>query len=77
MSGQAAFDKLVRPTVQEREDGMSDQEGGGIYGEEELAAPDWRLRAGPRNKPTQKEREREKKSTKQHTYRSETGVHVA
>ena len=24
---------------------------------EELAAPDWRVRAGPRNKPTQKERE--------------------
>ena len=26
-------------------------------GEEELAAPDWRVRAGPRSKPTQRERE--------------------
>ena len=25
-------------------------------GEEELAAPDWRVRAGPRSKPTQRER---------------------
>ena len=25
--------------------------------EEELTAPDWRVRAGPRNKPTQRERE--------------------
>ena len=25
--------------------------------EEELATPDWRVRAGPRNRPTQKERE--------------------
>ena len=27
-----------------------------IDGEEELAAPDWRVRAGPRSKPTQRER---------------------
>ena len=76
MSGQAAFDKPVRPAalcrgvtadnrkvgwseetelngVEER-DKMSVEEGNEIDGEEELAAPDWRVRAGPRNKPTQK-----------------------
>ena len=80
MSGQAAFDKSVRPAalcpsvttesekagwseeaelngVEQERDGMSDEEGGEIDGEEELAAPDWRVRAGPRNKPTQRERE--------------------
>ena len=31
---------------------MSDGEGNEIDGEEELAAPDWRVRAGSRNKPT-------------------------
>ena len=36
---------------------MSDGEGEKIDGEEELAAPDWRVRAGPRNKPTQRERD--------------------
>ena len=36
---------------------MSDEEGDSIDGEEELAAPDWRMRAGPRNTSTQKERE--------------------
>ena len=44
--------------VEEERDGMSDGEGDEIYGEEELAAPDWRARAGPRNKPTQREREK-------------------
>ena len=43
--------------VEEGEDGMSDEEGDGIDGEEELAPPDWRVRAGPRNRPTQKKRE--------------------
>ena len=80
MSGQAAFDKLVRPAtlcrgetsvngklegneetelngVEEGRDEMSDEEGDRIDGEEELAAPDWRVRAGHRNKPTRKERE--------------------
>ena len=38
-------------------DGRSDEEGDRIDGEEDLAAPDWRVRAGPRNTPTQKERE--------------------
>ena len=42
--------------VVEERDGMSDEEGDEIDGEEELAAPDWRVRAGPRNKPTQRER---------------------
>ena len=36
---------------------MSDEEGNEIDDEEELAAPDWRVRAGPRNKPTQRENE--------------------
>ena len=35
---------------------MSGEEGGRIDGEEDLAAPDWRVK-GPENKPTQKERE--------------------
>ena len=43
--------------LKEERDGMSDEEGNAIDGEEELAAPDWRVRAGPRNKPTQRERE--------------------
>ena len=43
--------------VEEGQDGTSDEEGDRIDGEEELAAPDWRVRAGPRKKTTQKERE--------------------
>ena len=43
--------------VEEERDGMSVEEGNGIDDEEELAAPDWRVRAGPRNKPTQRESE--------------------
>ena len=97
MSGQAAFDKPVRPAascrgeatengkeerreetelngVEEGCDEMSDEEGGEIDGEEEPAAPDWRVKAGPRSKPTQRERER---NMKQHTYRFETGAHTA
>ena len=73
MSGQTAFDKPVRPAelckieateentteregeielngIEEEQDMMSDEEG-------ELAAPVSRVRAGPRSKPTQKERE--------------------
>ena len=38
--------------VEEGRDEMSDEEGGEIDGEEELAAPDWRVKAGPRSKPT-------------------------
>ena len=86
MSGQAAFDKPVRPAalcrgvttgsekrrmseeaelngVEEERDGMSDGEGDEIDGEEELAASDWRVRAGPRNKPTQREREEHEEAT--------------
>ena len=44
--------------VEEGEDRMPDDEGDRIDGEEELAAPDWRVSAGPRNKPTQKEGEK-------------------
>ena len=88
MSGQAAFDKPVRPAalcrgvttgnekagwseeaelngVEEERDGMSD--------EEESAAPDWRVRAGPRNKPTQKK----ERNMKRHTCRFETAVCTA
>ena len=43
--------------VEEERGEMSDEEENEIDGEEELAAPDWRVRAGPRNKPTQRERE--------------------
>ena len=72
MSGQAAFDKPVRPAafcilgaagktelngIGEEHDDMSDEEGDRIKDEGEFAAPDWRVRAGPRNKPTQRERE--------------------
>ena len=80
VSGQAAFDKLVRPAalckseaakerkaergeetelngIEEDHDKMSDEEGGETDGEGELAVPDWRVRAGPRSKPTQRERE--------------------
>ena len=80
MSGQAAFDKPVRPAAscigvttgkekagwnedtelngdEEERDEMSDGEGNEIDGEEDLAAPGWRVRAEPRNKPIQRERE--------------------
>ena len=43
--------------VEEQRDEMSDEEGNEIDDEEELAAPDWRVRGGPRNKPTQRESE--------------------
>ena len=43
--------------VEEGEDTMSDEEGDRCDGEEKLAPPDWRVRAVPRSKPTQKERE--------------------
>ena len=38
--------------VEEERDEMSDEEGDEIDGEEELAAPELRVRAGPRNRPT-------------------------
>ena len=80
VSGQAAFDKPIRPAalcrvgaagkkeverceeielngVGEERDDMSDEGGDKIDDEEELAAPDWQVRAGLRNKPTQRERE--------------------
>ena len=48
--------------VGEERDDMSDEEGDKIDDEEELAAPDWRVR---------------ERRTKQHTCRSETGSHTA
>ena len=42
--------------VEEGRDEMSDEKGVEIDGEEELAVPDWRVKAGPRSKPTQRER---------------------
>ena len=73
VSGQIAFDKSVRSAVlykQERVNKkkkerneetelneMSDGEGDEIDGVDESAATDWRMRAGSRNKPTQRERE--------------------
>ena len=59
--------------LKKEKDGMSDAEGDGIDGEEEWAPPDWRLRAGPTHKPTQKESD----EMKQRTYRSETGAPIA
>ena len=59
--------------VEEGRDEMSDEEGDRIDGEEELAARDWRVRARPE---TNRHRRREK-STKQHTFRPETGVHIS
>ena len=61
--------------VEEERNEMSDEEGDEIDGEEELAAPDWRVKAGPRNMPTQTERQ-EHEAT-QHTCRSEIGVYSA
>ena len=52
---------------------MSDEGGDKIDDEEVLAAPDWRVRAGPKNKQTQREREEHE----QRTCRSETGAHTA
>ena len=49
--------KQNRMELQRKVMGWSDEEGDKIDDEEELAAPDWRVRAGPRNKPTQRERE--------------------
>ena len=43
--------------VEEERDEMSGEEGDEIDGGEELAAPDWRVRAGPRNKGEREEHE--------------------
>ena len=43
--------------LEEGEDVMTDEEGEGVGGEGEAATADWRVRAGPRNKPTARERE--------------------
>ena len=59
--------------VEEEQDKMSDEEGRETDGEGEVAAPDWRVRAGPRSKPTQRER----KNMKRHMCHFLTGVHTA
>ena len=43
--------------VEEGQDRMTEKAGGYVEGEGEMTMPDWRLRARPRNRPTQKERE--------------------
>ena len=43
--------------VEEGEDRMTEKAGAEVEGGGELAMPDWRVRARPRNRPTQKERE--------------------
>ena len=43
--------------LEEGEDAMTDEEGEGVEGEGEAGTADWRVRAGPRNKPTARERE--------------------
>ena len=43
--------------LEEGEDAMTDEEGEGIEGDGEAGVADWRVRAGPRNKPTARERE--------------------
>ena len=40
----------------EGEDAMTDEEGEGVEGEGEAGAADWRVRTGPRNKPTARKR---------------------
>ena len=49
-------EKELNGIGEERND-MSDEEGDRMEDEGEFAGPDWRVRAGPRNKPTQRERE--------------------
>ena len=43
--------------LEEGEDAMTDEEGEGVDGEGEARSVDWRVRVGPRNKPTARERE--------------------
>ena len=43
--------------LEEGEDAMTDEEGAGVDGEGEAGTVDWRVRAGPRNKPTARETE--------------------
>ena len=43
--------------LEEGEDAMRDEEGEAVEGEGEAGRADWRVRAGPRNKPTARERE--------------------
>ena len=47
-------DEMELNGVEEEHDKMSDEEGRETDGEGELAVPDWRVRAAPRSKPTQR-----------------------
>ena len=49
--------------VEEGEDGISNEEGDEIDGEEEWAPPDWRVRGRPRNRPTRRRKEKEHEAT--------------
>ena len=53
----AEVEKTELNGVDEGDGEMSVEGGDGVDGEEWLATPDWRVSAGPRNRPTQKERE--------------------
>ena len=70
MSGSRVTNEPVRPGTKcnsEGEEGHAEQESNGLEegedamtdeeGEGEAATADWRVRAGPRNKPTDRERE--------------------
>ena len=52
---------------------MTDEEGDGVGGEGEARTADWRKRAGPRIKPTAREREAHEAT---HTCRSAIGAHT-
>ena len=43
--------------MEDGEDAMTDEAGGGGEGEGEVGTADWRVRAGPRNRPTAREKE--------------------
>ena len=71
MRGSSVTNKLVKPrtkcrseseesdlnSLEEGEDAMTDEEGEGVEGDGEAGTADCRVRAGPRNKPTARERE--------------------
>ena len=56
MSHFAEVEETELNAVEEAEDRMSDQYGDGVEGGGELSPPDWRVRAGLRNKQRRKKR---------------------
>ena len=50
--------------VEAGDDRMSEEAGDEVEGEGEVASPDSRVRAGPRNRPTQNRRERARSNTR-------------